>query len=136
MTVILETFATLRIFSESMTPDDIEAELGVVADSAYIRDPNARARTKRETNYWSWCTRKRLDSRDNLLHIGTIIAKFSDCKDRLQSLRKKGCRTDLSCYMVTTGQGGPSLDLTTMKSLSELGLEVSWDVYFGDECET
>ena len=37
--------------------------------------------------------------------------------------------------MVTTGQGGPSLSASQMYRLGQLGIDVWWDVYFGDDAD-
>ena len=103
MTCILETFATLRIFSDSMHPDEIGKELGIEATGGYERNSEALARPKRETNYWSWSTDRRVDPTDNLSHIKRIVEKFSGKVTVLENLRSSGCKTDICSYLVTTG---------------------------------
>jgi hypothetical protein len=46
----------------------------------------------------------------------------------LNDLRHSGCKIDICCYMVTKGQSGPELDIKTMQSLCNLGLNIWWDV--------
>ena len=50
----------------------------------------------------------------------------------LRHLRERGCDIDICCYWVSSGQGGPSLDVQTLERLARLGLPIWWDVYFGD----
>ncbi len=132
---IVETFATLRIFSVDMHPDQIGNILSVEANGGYVRDPAARARTKRETNHWSWTTEGKIDSIDNAEHLESIVKTFSSKREQLEQLRQSGCSMDICCFMVTTGQGGPSLDVGMMTSLSQLGLSIWWDVYFASDEE-
>ena len=136
MTCILETYATLRIFSDTMHPDAIGEKLEIEATGGYERNPEARARSKRETNYWCWTTDRHVDPLNNLKHIKRIIKKFNDKTTELEDLRDSGCKTDICNYLVTTGQGGPELDIETMQSLCRLGLTIWWDVYKGEEGET
>jgi hypothetical protein len=53
-------------------------------------------------------------------------------EDALLGLQRAGCQTDIFCYWVSSGQGGPSLDVPTLSALSGLGLEIWWDVSFGE----
>jgi hypothetical protein len=119
-----------------MSPDDIAEKLGIEATGGYKLDPMSKARPRREYNYWCWSTDFRQDPTDNLSHIQRIIDKFSNKIAELDDLRNSGCKIDVCCYMVTTGQGGPELDLNTMQSLCDLGLNIWWDVYKGDENTT
>jgi len=126
----IETFATLRIFSATMHPEAIGAMLAVEATDAIPIDPSSKYRVRRETNYWNWCTQHLVNSADNTLHIAALLDVFGSKQAELESLRNAGCETDICCYWVSTGQGGPSLEVAMMKELARLGLPILWDVYF------
>jgi len=130
----VETYLTLRIFSESMHPDEISLILGIDPTVAKPRDSNSKYRPRRETNFWGWET-KSCDSTDNLDHIKKVIELLTGREDRLDKLRALGCELDLYSYWVGDGQGGPSLDIATMRSLCNLGLEIGWDTYFRKDDE-
>ena len=125
----VETYVTLRIFSDSMHPDEISAILGIDAMDARPRDINSRHRPRREHNLWAWDTRP-FESTDNLDHIKKVLEVLDGKQDRLDKLRALGCEVDLYSYWVGNGQGGPFLDISTMRSLCDLGLEIGWDTYF------
>jgi len=129
----LKTFATLRIFSESLSPTTIAEILGVQATKEIPIDPASPYRPRRETNMWAWCSDYSVDSANNLEHIASVITLLKGRSGRLDSLREQGCQIDILCYYVSTGQGGPEMDIYTMKSLVDLGLEIWWDIYFGNE---
>ena len=135
MGAILETFATLRVFSESISPAEISEILDTEPTHSYERDPDSKYRTMRETNYWGWSTKGKATPTDNLEHLGKIVSIFIGKAAALESLREAGCKTDICCYLVNTGQGGPDLDVATMKSLVRMGLPVWWDVTKGYESE-
>ena len=132
----VDTYVTLRVFSESMHPDEIGLLLGIEATSAEPRDLESRYRQRREWNFWAWDTREKDNSLDNLSHINTIVDLLNGKRERLDSLRSRGCEVDLMSYWVSDGQGGPWLDVRTMQSLCDLGLEIVWDIYFRNENET
>jgi hypothetical protein len=71
-----------------------------------------------------------VNSADNALHIAALLEIFGGKQEEFESLRSAGCETDVSCYWVSSGQGGPSLEVETMKELARLGLPIWWDVYF------
>ena len=132
----LETFATLRVFSESMSPNAIGDTLGLKATDSKPRDAGSPYWPRRDTNTWFWSTQGKVQSNDNLEHVGAVIELFSGKRTELKTLRDAGCKIDISSYYVSSGQGGPELDLSTMKALCELELEIWWDIYFGEENET
>ena len=131
----LETFATLRIFSDSMHPDEIERILAIPGTKKIPRDPSSPYRPRRETNLWEWCTREIMDSTDNSAHLAALIDRLVPRGHALGELRARGCQTDICNYWVSSGQGGPWLDIGTMRTLVDLGLPIWWDVYFADEQE-
>ena len=130
------TFTTLRIFSEDISPERISDILGVEATKVFPIDTDSKSRSRRETNLWKWCTEEHLDSSDNLKHIWVVLNLLKGKVEQLDQLRSKGCKIDLVNFWDSSGQGGPSLDLTTMSALIRLGLEILWDVYFDHETET
>ena len=129
----LETFATLRVFSETMTPDSISRVLGVESTKSEPRDEHSKYRTRREQNYWACCTKDLLNSADGVAHLGKLTTLFAGKGQELDSLRAVGCEIDVCCYWVSSGQGGPLLAIDIMQSLVELKLEIWWDVYFGED---
>jgi hypothetical protein len=131
----VETFATLRIFSKDIEPDIIENRLGLLATKMIPIDPNSRYRPRRESHLWSWTTEGIIDSTDNVEHINAILQLLEGKESLLSELRKDGCATDIFCFWISSGQGGPFLELKTMESLLKFGLEISWDIYFDDENE-
>ena len=131
----IETYATLRIFSADLHPDEIGEILGIEPTKTIPRDPASKYRPRRECNFWSWETRDRVQSTDNAEHLAAIIKQLEGHSAALQKLRDMGCQTDISNYWVSNGQGGPSLDVEMMGVLHELGLSIWWDMYFGSEEE-
>jgi hypothetical protein len=129
----LETFSTLRIFSEDISPDVIGSILGVEATKKRPRDLSSPYRPRRETNYWEWCTSESVAAPDNMVHLQAIVARLLPRRDALKRLQDQGCQTDITNYWVSAGQGGPSLSAATMQALVQLDLSISWDVYFERE---
>ena len=127
----LETFASLRVFSTSVHPDQITQLLGVEPTCGRPLDPDSKYRHRREHHYWDWESRAAEKSTDGLAHINAILRTLSGKEAALEQLRSSGCSIDVCCYWVSSGQGGPSLEVQTMFELVRLGLPIWWDVYFG-----
>ena len=127
----LETYATLRIFSDSLHPDEVTRRLGVEPTMGRPINLESKYRHERESHYWGWSSDSQVASRDGLEHIGSIVELLRGKHDALQDLQRVGCQIDRCCYWVSSGQGGPSLDVAAIKALSSLDLEIWWDVYFG-----
>ena len=131
----LETYATLRIFSDDVHPERITELLGISPTETIPRDPSGKYRVRREKHLWRLQSRGAVASRDNLEHIGWILGRIAGKRAALDELRSIGCEIDVVNYFVSSGQGGPELDTPTIDALSQLGLSIWWDVYFGEESE-
>ena len=131
----LETYANLRIFSDALHPSEISEILGLEATDTIPLNAESKYRVRRETNYWSWNSNTVISSTDNLEHVAAITQRLSGKRAQLDQLRTRGCEIDICCYWVSSGQGGPFVDRSMLTSLSELDLEIWWDVYFGEESE-
>ena len=131
----LETFATLRILSPTLAPAQIGAALGLEPTRVAALDLSSRYRPRREHHFWAWSSEGRVDSLDGLVHVRAVLDLLQGREQALAELRQAGCALDVSCYWVSSGQGGPALDLDAMTRLAGLGLEIWWDVYFGEERE-
>ena len=118
-----------------MDPESIGNLLGVLPTSTLPIDLTSRYRRRREWNLWRWSTETIIESCDNLEHLRAIIERLNGRENQLATLRAQGCQTDIFCYWISSGQGGPYLDISTIRALATLGLDIAWDMYFGDESE-
>jgi hypothetical protein len=128
----LETYASLRIFSKSMHPDRVSHILGIQASDPVPMQPGSKYRTRREYHYWDWSSSETVKSTDGLEHVRAIVALLKGKEAQLQQLRDAGCDIDVCCYWLSSGQGGPFLDVPTLAALAHYGLEIWWDVMFMD----
>ena len=128
----LRTYATLLIYSDSMPPAAISAELGIQSTREFARDPSSRYKPNREHNFWSWTTQELVASTDFSDHLRAIFDQLAGKSSALANLQLAGCETRISCYWDSDGQGGPWLDLRIIEELARLRLEIWWDIYFVD----
>ena len=131
----LETFATLRIFSHTLSPEEITRTLGIEPTGARPRDVKSKYKHRREQHYWCWSSRNQVESQDGLIHICRITSLLDGKLEQLDRLRAVGCDIDICCYWVSSGQGGPFLDVEVLRALADLKIEIWWDIYFGTEEE-
>ena len=124
----LETFSTLRIFSEILSPEEITLILGLNGTKTRRKDPSSKYKHKQTDNMWQWSTKNMISSLDTEVHLNLIAEHFYEKDSELEALGQK-CQIDVISYFVTNGQGGPSVSSALMKKLSSLGLDIWWDVY-------
>lgn len=127
------TYATLRIFSPDLVPDVISEKLGIAPTECEQLDPKSKYKHRREFNYWALSTKEKLESANNIEHLHFILERLFNKSSALDSLRNLGCSTDIFCFWVSSGQGGPCLDVEMMNELVKYGLDICWDMYFDDE---
>jgi len=129
------TYVGLCIHSVNIAPSEVSERLQIAPTSHRARDLNSRYKPNREHHFWLWSTKDLLDSTDHLDHLREVFSVLAEKQPVLDQLRSEGCTTSVSCYWDSDGQGGPYLDLDSIRNLDRLGLDIWWDVYFGPkEC--
>lgn len=126
-----KTSSALRIFSDSVRPEFITAKLGISPTDSFSKgDHHGDGRFSRKFNGWLLSSENVINSKDTRRHVDWLISKLANRENELKELRAMGVELDISCFWLSTGQGGPIISPTQMKELSRLDLEIWWDIYF------
>ena len=129
-----ETYSTLRVFSDAVSPEEITMALQIEPTRAFHKgDVHSQGKLRRKAHGWFFSTEGHSDSRDTRRHIDIILSALDGRQDSLKELRSKDCAIDITSYYVSTGQGGPCLWPHQMSKLGEFDIPVWWDVYFKRE---
>jgi hypothetical protein len=132
-----ETFSTLRVFSDSLAPEEITKALQIEPTRSFRKgDSHSQGKLQRKANGWFYSTQKLCASKDTRRHIEIILAALEGQAESTQVIQHQGCQVDITSYWVSTGQGGPGLMPEQMLKLGRLGISIWWDVYFPDEDKT
>lgn len=131
-----ETYSTLRIFSEDVTPEEITKILRFQPTKSFLKgEVHGKQGLQYKTNGWLYCTKELVTSRDSRRHIDLILSKIEESESDMATLLSKGCEIDIFSYWVSRGQGGPALWPEQMVKLGSLRIEIGWDIYFSREEE-
>jgi hypothetical protein len=126
-----ETFATLRVFTGTLSPDDFTVRMGVEPSSTQNKQVRSKGR-KDIAAGWYLTSQNKVNSRDVRRHIDFLLDQVATKAEALTWIRAFGGTTDIVCYWVSaSGQGGPSLWPKQMAALAMLDLEIWFDVYAG-----
>ena len=127
------TFATLRILAADFTPQQITTAMRLQPSGSHGRGDRRTLRSggKTESRYgWFLSSEGRVDSLDNRDHLDWLLEQVTSRRTELDALRQKGAAADIFCYWESSnGQGGPALSPPQMRTLADLGLELSYDIY-------
>jgi hypothetical protein len=133
----LATDSTLRIYSETVAPEEITAVLNLEPTRFFkMGEPRGTSGRLNAFHGWFYSTKGLTESRDTRRHIDLIVEALVGKTEAVHSLQERGCRVDISSYWLSIGQGGPMLSPEQMVKLAELKIEVWWDVYFRGDDET
>lgn len=127
-----ETYSTLRIYPGNLSPEEVTDILEIEPTHTQKVGELARATSKRkvEVNGWFLTTKGNVESKDSRRHLDTVLEKLKGKGERLNLLRQKGARIDISSYWSSVqGHGGPTISPKQMRQLVDLDLEVWWDFY-------
>lgn len=129
-----DTYATLRIYSDSISADEMTKRLGIqptdtqkVGDLFYKNKPNS---IKIKINGWFLSSEGKVKSKDSRNHINWIFEQFKYNFRALKYLQNKNCRMDISCYWLSkSGNGGPTISPDQAHYLSKANIDLWYDFY-------
>lgn len=127
-----KTFVTLRIYSDTIIPEEITNTLQVQPSEFVTKGEVYAINSKkvREINGWFLTSEGFVDSKDCRRHFDFLADKILPIKNELKALQNKDCEIDISCFWSSeNGQSGPTLSPKQLKKLAELELEIWFDVY-------
>ncbi|NWK57779.1 DUF4279 domain-containing protein [Verrucomicrobiaceae bacterium N1E253] len=123
-----ETYSTLCIYHNEKLPSDVTARLGIEPDREILKEEAPTRHTK--SNGWFFGTKGKLQSRDSRRHIDWIVDRLEAKKDDVLCMTNEGYDISIfSLWVSESANGGPKLSPYQMHRLSELNIEVSWDIY-------
>jgi hypothetical protein len=125
------TAAALRIFSETIAPEEITALMGVPASRAFQKGESISSRTPSILRRQSgWMLNSPLgDTQDLASHLRWLVDIIEPKIDVLRALLPV-CKIDLFCgFSSDGGQGGTMLDSALLARLGKLPLDLTLDLY-------
>ena len=90
---------------------------------------------RRPISGWFLCSKGEVESKDVRRHIDWILDRIRGLENGIESLHREGWRSDINCYWLSIGHGGPMLDPPQMTDLAKLNLTCGFDVYTNDNSE-
>lgn len=114
------TYATLRIYPESLDPAEVTARLGIEPTEWQRRSESRRPGSRpAKLHGWFLTSEGALDSRDVRKHLDWLLARVRPRADALLALQASGCHMDVGCFWVSaSGHGGPSVRPAQMRELA------------------
>ena len=126
------THAWLRIMDENLDPDEITKLLSIPPSKVQFRGDFTSQRPKDplKNSGWVLSSENLLDSKDSRHHLDWILEQISDRKDVFQIFHNRGYLVDICVrWDSKNGHGGPTLNPDEMKILSDLEIELWFDLY-------
>ena len=122
--------ASVRIFGETLQPEEIEAKLGLKATRTHVK---GQPRSRRYNVPWRhslWSLESPLsDDHDMADHLKWLLDRLEPRLDVIMALSAE-YRVDLFCgFSSGSGQGGFTLDSTTLARIAKLGVPLVVDLY-------
>lgn len=126
------THTTLRIYSESLSPQDItkylEIEPSEIIEKSIEKDILMGENIT--LNAWFLTSENIIFSKDSRRHIDYIADRLLPIKEKIKTLATQDAKIDICCFwMSECGQGGPTLSPQQLSKLAELELEIWFDIY-------
>ena len=127
-----ETYVTLRLYSDSLFPQEITNFLGIEPSETIEKGIETNILTNEVINHNAWflTSENIINSKDSRRHIDYIADKLLPIREKLKILTSQGTQIDICCFWFSeNGQGGPTLSPPQLSKLGELGIELWFDIY-------
>jgi hypothetical protein len=122
--------AGVRVFGETLQPEEIGAALGLKATDTHVKG-QPRSRGHKEVwphSLWSLAS-PLSDDKEMAIHLKWLLDSLESKVDVIRALSAK-YRVDLFCgFSSGSGEGGFTLDSTTLARIAKLGVPVIVDLY-------
>lgn len=122
-----DTYATLRIYPELYSPAQVTELLGISGAKEVAASSTVKKSVRPAA--WFFSSKGVVTSKDSRRHIDWLLDHLKNKKEAVQELHQTSV-IDISCYWLSaSGHGGPTISPHQMQRLSELNIEVFWDIY-------
>ncbi|MCB1091336.1 MAG: DUF4279 domain-containing protein [Verrucomicrobiae bacterium] len=126
----VKTFATLRLYHDENPPEEVTKILGIEpSKSQSVGQPFGRSESRARVSGWFLRSENEVESKDVRRHIDWILDQIRGLESAIERLRAEGWRSDVNCYWLSIGHGGPVLDPPQMYDLARFHLTCGFDVY-------
>lgn len=130
------TYLTLRIYSETLAPDEITDRLGVQPSRTQSVGARRTSKEKVKLNGWFLCSKSVVKSKDSRKHVDWLEDQLEGKSKKLRKLVKRGCSVDITCLWLPKGaDGGPTLSKKQISFLADLGVDFWYDFHSVDVLE-
>lgn len=123
------TYATLRIYHDDLEPDVVSSRLGITPSKSQKKGQSIGNNPIAPVGGWFLTSENHVTSKDVRRHVDWILAQLTGKEDQFLKLQDDGYETDIFCYWLSVGHGGPQLDPEIMQRLVSLRLTIGFDVY-------
>jgi hypothetical protein len=126
------TYVTLRVYSDSLSPQEITSYLEIVPSEVIEKNIEKDILTNKRISHNAWflTSENNINSKDCRRHLDYLLDMLLPVKKRLNMLESQGAKIDISCFWLSeSGQGGPTLSAPQFSKLAELGIELWFDIY-------
>jgi hypothetical protein len=122
--------AGLRIFGETLQPEEIGLALGLKATHTYLKGELMRPGHTSVRQESGWLLDSPLSKRSDMVdHLKWLLDSLEPKRDVIRELSRK-YRIDFFCGFASMNQqGGFTLDSVTLARLAELGVPLELDLY-------
>ena len=128
------THATLCIYlPDNEDPNAITKKLGLQPSRIQVKGEIRFGKVKKWPTAWFLGTSEQVQSKDVRRHIDWLVEQIKDNLTFIKQLQDTDSEVHISCYWASaSGHGGPMLDQDILKRIADLGIGISFDIYFAD----
>ncbi|CAH0990310.1 hypothetical protein SIN8267_00402 [Sinobacterium norvegicum] len=119
----LRTYATLRIYPQGISADEVTTALATQPTKIW------RVLSGKPFDGWFLTTKGIVNSVDTTSHISYLLNLLEANTAFVELLLGAGSTVNIINFWHSDGQGGPGLNCDLIRRMARLGIEIDWNVY-------
>ena len=126
-----ETYASFRIASESLVPEEVTRATGITPRFAVQKGDRPKVGAPYRTGIWIVGTKDESRSTNLEAHIVLLLDRLEPVADAIREIQERfGARMDFFCYYLQKrGHGGPGFSPSTLGRIAALDAKLDLDIY-------
>lgn len=127
-----KTYVTLRIYSDKINSKKITEYLNIEPTKVFDKKDYSKndLSSKKEFNGWFLSSEGVIDSKDFRRHLDYLLDILLPHKLKIKKIASDSVKIDFCCYWKSKdGHGGPTISSNQFLKLSELEIELWFDIY-------
>ena len=126
-------YATFILRGKDLDPQDVTERMSIIPSRSFKRGDRRTVKKKWPHGFWALTSDGHIDSTDLSLHLDWLVKQLEPSNSSIQEIiHDSDFKAEISCLWISPeDHNGLILPSQLISKIAELGVELSFDIYYG-----